>query len=114
MTNDPNVRRDIGGWISGPCLDAPTPPIPPGGTATRELLQAINAALALPYPAAEGDERPYLILRSKRASLALEAVGRILRNREAGDDDLLAEAAFLRRAVADLPADTYRHNPLSS
>lgn len=28
--SDPNVRLDLGGWISGPCLDAPLPP--PGAT----------------------------------------------------------------------------------
>jgi len=51
----PDVRRDEGGWISGPMPGAPQParvlPPPPGSTAHRELLTTIARALELPPPA---------------------------------------------------------------
>jgi hypothetical protein len=73
---DPNVRRDVGGWISGPMLDEPLPeppvhPLPPGSTPLRELLAAITAALTLPGPATERDEVTYLRIHRDRARLVL-------------------------------------------
>ena len=43
---DPNVRHDIGGWISGPCLDEPLPgPLTP--YAARWAIEVHPAGLAV-------------------------------------------------------------------
>jgi hypothetical protein len=92
----------------------PRPPVPPGSNPCRLLLAAIDAALRLPYPATRTDEHAYFMLRSKRASLALQAIGRILGNRDADDLDLLAEADILHGQLADYPPSGYAHHPMSS
>jgi len=94
--------------------DRPTPQVPPGSPAGRELLSALREALNLPYPAEDEDRAPYLVLRSKRASLAVEAIGRILTDRESDPLDQLAAATALRLQIADLPADTYASCGLGS
>ena len=48
MTPDPNVRHDIGGWISGPMLDPPPPAPPqvPSESPEVTLVESTKAALA--------------------------------------------------------------------
>jgi hypothetical protein len=89
------------------------PIVPPNSTPCRELLRAIRTALRLPYPASVADERLYYVLRSKRASLAVEACDRILADPDADAADMLVNADVLTDQLADLPPDTYRHNPLA-
>ncbi len=89
-------------------------PLPPGSTPCRFLLAAVYDALNLPYPATDADVRSFYILRSKRAGLVLEAAERILTDRDAGDDDMIAAADILIGQCGDYPPDTYQHNPLPS
>ena len=56
---DPNVRRDIGGWISGPCLD-------PIGDGADELTPRIQAGSDLDraidaFVAADDDDEEELV-----------------------------------------------------
>ena len=93
--------------------DTPTG-TPPGSTPRRELLRVVYLALDIPYPLGEADRLPYLICRSKRASLALEAIAKLLDDPEAGDYEAVVITAMLRAQLADFPPDTYAHNSLSS
>ncbi len=110
---NPNVRRDVGGWISGPMLDAPLPgpvtPVPPGSTPLRELLAAITAALTLPGPATDRDEVTYLRIHRDRARLVLFTCRRLLADREADDRDVMVSATRLRDETAQHADDTYDH-----
>ena len=111
MSDDPNpnVRYDVGGWLSGPCLDPPLPPmIPPGSTAQRELLRAIGDALTLPPGINTIDDVRRLRLLDERAKLVTATVGRILSDRESDDDDAAIAARSLGDAVSDYPPD-YGH-----
>jgi hypothetical protein len=78
------------------------------------MLRAIHAALALPYPATVGDEQAYYVLRSKRASLALQAIDRVRSDPDADAADMLTSADVLTGQLADYPPDGYQHNPMSS
>jgi hypothetical protein len=113
---DPNVRHDLGGWLSGPSLDPPLPPprrdIPPNSTAHRELLTTIVRALELPAPATTKDELTYLRLSRDRARCCLWACKTAL-TRDTDDLDLMATVVSLREQLADYPADSYDANPLS-
>jgi hypothetical protein len=113
-----NVRYDLGGWISGPSLDPPLPPVPPrivppGGTPLRELAHAIAMALTLPRPATERDELSYLRITRDRARLVLLACRKIIADREIEDDeaDVMAVVASVRDQVTQLPDDAYDHAP---
>jgi hypothetical protein len=78
---DPNVRRDVGGWISGPCIDPPLPPVrpnPPGSSALRELLAAIVQALTLPTSDTTTDELTSLRISRDRTRLVILACRRLL------------------------------------
>jgi hypothetical protein len=113
-----NVRRDLGGWISGPMLDQPLPPVspirivPPGSSATRELLSAIAQALTLSAPATTKDEVTYLRISRDRARLVLHACRRLLADREADDRDTMITVTRLREEAGQLPPDDYDHNAL--
>jgi hypothetical protein len=88
----PNVRRDVGGWISGPCADPPLPPvrpIPPGSSALRELLAAIVQALTLPTSDTTKDGLIYLRISRDRARLVMLTCRRLLAGREADDTDVM-------------------------
>jgi len=111
---EPVIRADIGGWISGPCLDPEQLPAPPGSTPCRVLILAIAETLTIPPPATHRDEVTYLRLSRDRARLVISACRRVLDDREAGDRDLLIAADTLRGQAADYPADGYDHNPLMS
>jgi hypothetical protein len=114
---DPNVRRDVGGWISGPSLSepllGPVPPVPPGPTPLRELCGAVAQALTLPNQATTRDEVTYLRIMRDRARLVLSAMRRVLRDREIEDDprDVMIVAASLRDEAASLVDDAYDHAP---
>jgi hypothetical protein len=110
MTTDPNVRHDIGGWISGPSLPAPV--VPPNSSALRELAHAV-AALTLPGPATTRDELTYLRVHRDRARLVLFAMRRVLADREADARDVMAVVTALRDQAAQMPGDTYDHSPQS-
>ena len=101
------IRRDSGGWISGPCM-------PPGSTPVRVLLEAVRDSLTLPPPATSQDETMFLRLFAERARLVLTAATTILANPDADDLDLLIIAERLREMAADFPPDTYDAHPLSS
>jgi len=112
----PNVRRDVGGWISGPMLDEPLPdlpvrPVPPGSTPLRELLAAITAALTLPGPATERDEVTYLRIHRDRARLVLFTCRRLLADRETDDREVMVSVTRLREETAQHADDTYDHAP---
>ena len=109
MTTDPNVRHDIGGWISGPSLPAPV--VPPNSSALRELAHAVAAALTLPGPATTRDELTYLRTHRDRARLVLFAMRRVLADREADDRDVMTIVTALRDQAAQMPGDTYDHSP---
>ena len=101
MTNkpDPNVRRDVGGWISGPCIDPPLPPgrpVPPGSSALRELLAAIVQALTLPMSDTATDEWAYLRISRDRTRLVMLTCRRLLADREADDTDVMIAVTSLR------------------
>jgi hypothetical protein len=114
MSDNSNVRYDIGGGISGPMMDPPLPPmIPPGSTAQRELLRAIFDALSLPMGANTLDDVRRLRLLDERAKLVAATITRILRDPESDDDDAMSEARTLRDAVADYPPG-YSQHPLGN
>jgi hypothetical protein len=91
-----------------------TRPVPPNGSALRELAHAIDDALALPNPATTRDELTYLRITRDRARLVRQAMRRILAGREADDRDIMAAVTTLRDQAAQLPDDTYDHHPLPS
>ncbi len=96
---DPNVRRDVGGWISGPCIDPPLPPgrpVPPGSSALRELLAAIVQALTLPMSDTATDEWAYLRISRDRTRLVMLTCRRLLADREADDTDVMIAVTSLR------------------
>ncbi len=114
-TGNPNIRHDIGGWISGPMLDAPSVPpvVPPGSTPLRELVHAIAQTLTLPNPATTRDEVTYLRIMRDRARLVQLACRRILADREfeADDRDVMLAVTSLRGQADSLPDDQYDHAP---
>jgi hypothetical protein len=71
-------------------------------------------ALTIPPPADAPDEPEYLRTRSARASLAVEAIDRVLRDRSADDLDLVTAADVLRRQLADHEPTGYEHSGLGS
>jgi hypothetical protein len=93
----------------------PTTPEPGTGSMApcRLMLAAIDAALRIPYPAAEDDEHAYYVLRSKRCGFVLEAVTRVLQNRGSDGLDLIAAADRLHAQLDRLPPDTYAHSGLN-
>jgi hypothetical protein len=96
---DSNVRRDVGGWISGPCIDPPLPlvrPVPPGSSALRELLAAIVSALTLPMSDTATDEWACLRISRDRTRLVMLICRRLLADREADDTDVMIAVTSLR------------------
>ncbi len=109
---DPNVRYDRGGWISGPSLDEPLPPVrmvPPNSTAVRELLLAVSDALTLTVPESLAGEVTYLRIARSRGRLVILALRSLLRNRDDCDDrDIMQIADRIRNEVSQYPDDQYR------
>jgi hypothetical protein len=101
-TDKPNVRYDIGGWISGPMMDPPLPDpspvcqIPPGSSALRELLAAIVRTLTLERSETTTDELTYLRISRDRARLVMLACRKLLADHEADDTDVMVAVTQLR------------------
>jgi len=85
--------------------------VPPNSTALRELARAIETALTLPAPATTRDELTYLRISRDRMRLVREALNRLLRDRETGDEEVMVLVAWLRDHVAQLCDDQYDHRP---
>ena len=109
---DPNVRYDRGGWISGPSLDEPLPPVrmvPPNSTAVRELLLAVSDALTLTVPESLAGEVTYLRIARSRGRLVMLALRSLLRDRDDCDDrDIMQIADRIRNEASQYPNDQYR------
>lgn len=91
---------------------ATTPgPLPPGGGAIVHLLSAVHQALDLPAPRRASDELPYLRLLDQRARLARASIGRLISNPRSDAVDYTSEGDHILHMLADLPPDTYRHQP---
>jgi hypothetical protein len=88
----------------------PAPMIPPGSTATRELLAAIRDALAVPRPVRRVDEISAALLSRQRSIAVAAGAARLLDSRDCDDADVMAEVTALREATEDLPV-TYREQP---
>ena len=115
--DDPNVRLDHGGWISGPCLpepETPLPPVtPPGSTPLRQLARAVADALTLPPPRALHDEELRYRLMAQRCVITAAVCRRLADDPEADALDAVMAATSIRDRVADYPVN-YSVSPLSS
>jgi hypothetical protein len=85
--------------------------LPPGGGATVHLLSAVYQALDLPAPRRASDQLPYLRLLDQRARLARASIGRLITNPRSDAVDYTSEGDHILHKLADLPPDTYRHQP---
>lgn len=75
------------------------------------LLGAVHQALSLPAPLRHGDQLPRLILLEQRAEVAVASIGRLLANPQSGELDFLSEGDHILHQIADLPPDSYHHEP---
>jgi hypothetical protein len=85
--------------------------VPPGSTPLSELAHAVDQALTLPKPATLADETTYLRITRDRARLVRNAMRRLLADREAGDQDVMAIVATLRDEAAQLGDDAADYEP---
>ena len=90
---------------------ADPPPPAAANRAITHFLSAVHQALDLPAPLRGKDQLPYLKLLDQRARLARAGIGRLISNPHADTLDYTSEGDHLRHALADLPPDTYRHDP---
>lgn len=86
-------------------------PVPPGSSPLRELCRVVHDALTLPRPATVRDELTYLRIRRDRSEAVLFAMKRLLKDREAGDRDVMAMVVSLRARIEAIPDDQYGHHP---
>ena len=99
---------------------------PPGGDRARHrghattrranrpithFLSAVHQALDLPAPLRGKDQLRYLKLLDQRARLARAGIVRLISNPHADALDYTSEGDHLRHVLADLPPDSYRHDP---
>jgi hypothetical protein len=89
----------------------PAGPAQDRSVAVRHFLFAVHQALGLPAPYRPSDRLPYLTLLEKRSRLAHSAIGRLIANPRSSDLDYASEGDHILHQIADLPADTYRHQP---
>jgi hypothetical protein len=82
-----------------------------GCAAMRHLLAAVHQALSLPAPQRHSDQLPHLVLLEQRAGVAVASIGRLLANPRSGELDFLSEGDHILHQIADLPPDSYRHQP---
>ena len=110
--SDPNVRLDIGGWISGPCLPAPAAD---GRTPQRMFVRAVLEALSLPAPATPVDEITRLRLLADRARVVATTCRGLLTEADGPDSlALLLAAQSISEGTREYPPDTYSWHPLGS
>jgi hypothetical protein len=89
---------------------ADTPPAA-AHCAITHFLSAVHQALDLPAPRRRKDQVRYLKLLDQRTRLARASIGRLIGNPHTDALDYTSEGDHLRHALADLPPDTYRHDP---
>jgi hypothetical protein len=77
----------------------------------RHLLAAVQQALSLPAPHRHSDELPHLVLLEQRAAVAAASIARLLSDPRSGELDFLSEGDHILHQIADLPPDSYRHQP---
>ncbi len=77
----------------------------------RHLLAAVHQALSLPAPNRHSDRLPYLALLEQRVGVAVASIGRLLADPGSGELDFLSEGDHVLHQIADLPPDSYRHEP---
>jgi hypothetical protein len=77
----------------------------------RHLLAAVHQALSLPAPHRHSDQLPYLVLLAQRVEVAVASIGRLLADPRSGELDFLSEGDHILHQIADLPPDSYRHEP---
>ena len=94
---DPDVRRDVGGWISGPMLPDPD----------RQLYTAIVNALDCPPPRTGRDEVTYFRTLRDRARVVLNVIARLASDDDVNDMDVLMAADAIQQRVADFPVTAY-------
>jgi hypothetical protein len=82
-----------------------------GCAAMRHLLVAVHQALSLPAPQRHSDEQPYLVLLEQRTGIAVASIGRLLADPQSGELDFLSEGDHILHQIADLPPDSYHHQP---
>ena len=91
---------------------ADTPPPAAANRAITHFLSAVHQALDLPAPLRRRkDQLCYLKLLNQRARLARASIGRLISNPHADVLDYTSEGDHLQSFLADLPPDTYRHEP---
>ena len=83
----------------------------PSGSAIRHFLSAVHEALDLPAPQRPHDRQSYLNLLEQRAGLARASIGRLIASQHSDELDYTSEGDHIRHQIADLPPDTYRHDP---
>jgi hypothetical protein len=77
----------------------------------RHLLAAVHQALSLPAPHRHTDRLPQLLLLEQRATVAAASIGRLLADPASGELDFQSEGDHILHQIADLPPDSYRHQP---
>lgn len=77
----------------------------------RHLLAAVHQALSLPAPQRHSDQLPHLVLLEQRVGVAVASIGRLLADPESGELDFLSEGDHILHQIADLPPDSYHHQP---
>jgi hypothetical protein len=82
------------------------------GNAIRHFLSAVYQALDVPPPRRPHDRLPYLNLLEQRASVARASIGRIVASEHSDELDYTSEGDHILHLIADLPPDTYRHDPV--
>jgi hypothetical protein len=82
-----------------------------GCAAMRHLLAAVHQALSLPAPLRQSDQLPHLLLLEQRAGIAAASIGRLLTDPQSGELDFISEGDHILHQIADLPPDSYHHQP---
>jgi hypothetical protein len=82
-----------------------------GCAAVRHLLAAVQQALSLPAPQRHSDRLLHLALLEQRVGIAVASMGRLLADPRSGELDFLSEGDHILHQIADLPPDSYRHQP---
>jgi hypothetical protein len=100
-----------GGWNRGHAVVDAAAGRAVSGSAIRHLLGAVHQALDLPAPRRPHDRLPYLTLLEQRAGLARASIGRLMESQYSDELDYTSEGDHILHQIADLPPDTYLHDP---